>query len=53
MGHVPHQHGWFNYVITFPGSGAEVIAKDRGVELVRLPGIDSCAPVPGYSWRLP
>lgn len=53
MGNVPHQRGWFNYVITFPGSGAEVIAKDRGIELVRIPGIPTCAPFPGYSWRLP
>ncbi|MEW6431334.1 MAG: hypothetical protein AB1730_07470 [Myxococcota bacterium] len=50
---VPHQRGWFNYVITFPGSGAEVLARDKGIELVRLPGISTCAPFPGYTWRLP
>jgi phosphatidylinositol glycan class B len=50
---VPHQQGYFNYVITFPGSGAEVIAQDKGIELVRLPGMSSCVPYPGYTWKLP
>jgi phosphatidylinositol glycan class B len=49
----PHEPGWFNYVITGPGSGAEVIAQDHGLELVRLPGRASCVPAPGYTWRLP
>ena len=50
---VPHQAGYFNYVITFPGSGAEVIAQDKGIELVRIPGMTGCVPYPGYTWRLP
>jgi hypothetical protein len=50
---VPHHQGYFNYVITFPGSGAEVIAQDKGIELVRLPGMTSCVPYPGYTWKLP
>jgi hypothetical protein len=48
-----HQQGYFNYVITFPGSGAEVVARDKGIELVRIPGMTGCVPYPGYSWRLP
>lgn len=50
---VSHQRGFFNYVITAPGSGAEVIARDKGIELVRLPGVTTCVPYPGYTWRLP
>jgi hypothetical protein len=50
---MPHQHGHFNYLITFPGSGAEVVAQDKGIELVRLPGVTACVPFPEYSWRLP
>ncbi len=48
----PPQPGHFNYVITRPGSGAEVIARDDGLELVRIPGL-VCRPDDGYSWRLP
>ncbi|MEW5742001.1 MAG: hypothetical protein AB1938_24010 [Myxococcota bacterium] len=50
---MPHQQGFFNYVITFPGSGAEVVAQDKGIELVRLPGMTTCTPYPDFSWRLP
>ncbi len=49
----PHQHGWFNYVIARAGSGAEVIASENGWELVKLPGVNGCAPNAGYSWKLP
>jgi hypothetical protein len=48
----PPQSGHFNYVITRPGSGAEVIAKENGLELVRIPGL-VCRPDDTYSWKLP
>lgn len=48
----PVQAGHFNYAITFPGSGAETVARDTGLELVRLPGV-TCVPDLGYTWRLP
>ena len=41
----------FNYAIVRPGSGAEVISAEPGLELVRLPF--PCLPDDGYSWRLP
>ncbi|MFT3712499.1 MAG: hypothetical protein QM817_33040 [Archangium sp.] len=47
----PHQHGFFNYLITRPGSGAPVIASEGGWELIRI--APSCVPDPGYTWRLP
>lgn len=50
---MPPQQGYFNYVITFPGSGGEVMAQDHGIELVRIPGLTTCRPYPGYTWRLP
>ncbi len=52
MPNYPVNSGHFNYVITYPNSGAEVIARDHGIELVRLPG-SPCTPDPGYSWLLP
>ncbi len=48
----PVQGGHFNYVITFPGSGAPVVAKDGPLELVRIPNAP-CVKDPGYTWRLP
>ncbi len=42
----------FNYAIVRPGSGAEVIAAEAGLELVRLP-ISPCASDEGYTWQLP
>jgi hypothetical protein len=47
----PQTH-FFNYVITRPGSGAEVVAREGGLELVKLPW-DTCAKDTGYTWRLP
>ena len=47
----PHQNGYFNYVITRPGSGAPVIASEGPWELVKLG--PTCNPDPNYSWRLP
>jgi hypothetical protein len=47
----PHQQGFFNYVITRAGSGAEKIAAEGPWELVRL--APTCNPDPGYSWKLP
>lgn len=47
----PHQFGYFNYVITRPGSGAEKIASEGPWELVRI--APSCNPDPGYTWKLP
>ncbi len=52
MPRTPVQTGHFNYVLTHPGSGAEVVAREGNWELVRLPRQD-CTPDPGYSWRLP
>jgi phosphatidylinositol glycan class B len=48
----PDNTGHFNYLITGPGSGGEVVARDRGLELVRLPGL-RCVQDVTYSWRLP
>jgi hypothetical protein len=48
----PANSGFFNYAITWPGSGGELIAKDNGVELVRLPGAP-CKKDSSYSWLLP
>ncbi len=48
----PHQRGFFNYVITRPGSGGELVAREGPWELVRLVGLQ-CVPDPGYTWRLP
>ncbi len=47
----PHQSGHFNYVITRPGTGAQVIAHEGPWELVKLAA--TCTPDPGYTWRLP
>jgi hypothetical protein len=47
----PVEYRHFNYAIVHPGSGAEVIAAEAGLELVRIP--IPCDPDPGYSWRLP
>lgn len=46
------QRGQWNYALTRPGSGAEVVAREGGLELVRLPGV-ACTPDPSYAWRLP
>ncbi|MBL9039568.1 MAG: hypothetical protein JNG84_13710, partial [Archangium sp.] len=51
MGNTPASTRFFNYAIVRPGSGAEVIASDNGLELVRLP--IQCVPDEHYSWRLP
>lgn len=47
----PPQHGYFNYVITRPGSGAQRIASEGPWELVRLGA--TCTADAQYSWRLP
>jgi hypothetical protein len=47
----PHQPGYFNYLITRPGSGAPVIASEGGLELIKI--APSCTPDPNYTWRLP
>ena len=44
--------GHFNYAIVGAGSGAEVIATEGGLQLVRLP-LNGCVPDEAYSWRLP
>ncbi|MGV3623482.1 MAG: hypothetical protein ACO1OB_21870 [Archangium sp.] len=49
----PHQPGWFNYVIARAGSGLPAIASEGGFDLVKLPGVNTCTPQPGYSWKLP
>ena len=47
----PPQQGFFNYVITRPGSGAPVIATEGPWQLVKLgPG---CVADVNYGWRLP
>jgi hypothetical protein len=51
-GNPPPQTRLFNYVITGPGSGAQVVAKEGNLELVHIP-VEPCVPNPGYSWRLP
>jgi hypothetical protein len=50
----PRESGRFNYVITPAGwgVGGEVLARDDGLVLMRLP-LASCVPDPGFSWRLP
>lgn len=48
----PANLGHFNYAIAWPGSGAQVIAQDKGIELVRLTQ-DTCTSNPAYRWRLP
>lgn len=47
----PQQRGFFNYVITRPGSGAQHIATEGPWELVKLG--PTCVPDVNYSWRLP
>ena len=47
----PAQQGFFNYVITRPGSGAQHIATEGPWELVKLG--PTCVPDVGYSWKLP
>ena len=49
-GYPVEPHHW-NYAIVGPGSGAEVIATEGGLQLVRVP--IQCLPDEGYSWRLP
>ncbi len=46
--------GLFNYVITLDseGTGGEVVSRDKGHVLVRLP-LPSCVSPPGFDWRLP
>lgn len=53
MAGVSHRYGYFNYLITPQGSGMEVLAKDKNLELVRIPRQSTCKPKPGYDWRLP
>ena len=48
----PVGSGHFNYAIVGQGSGAEVVEKDNGLELVRIAG-SPCTPDAAYSWRLP
>ncbi len=45
------QPGYFNYVITRAGSGAQRIATEGPWELVKLG--PTCVPDVSYSWRLP
>lgn len=52
LGQPHHATGYFNYVITRPGSGLTPVASDSGLELVKLP-LAGCTPDPGYTWRLP
>lgn len=47
----PPQHGFFNYVITRVGSGAQHIATEGPWELVKLG--PTCVPDVNYSWKLP
>jgi hypothetical protein len=49
---VPENSGLYNYAIARPGSGWPVVARDRGVELVRVRG-NGCKPDPRYDWALP
>jgi hypothetical protein len=50
-GNHPVESRHFNYVLTRPGPG-ELIAEERGVALVRVPGIQ-CVQDPSFDWRLP
>ena len=45
------QSGFFNYVITRTGSGAEHIATEGPWELVKI--ASTCVPDANYSWKLP
>ena len=47
----PVQNGFFNYLITRPGSGAQHIATQGPWELVKLG--PTCVADVNYSWRLP
>lgn len=47
----PVQHGFFNYVITRAGSGAQRIATEGPWELVKLG--PTCVADTQYTWRLP
>lgn len=49
---MPVEAGFFNYAIVGEGSGAQVVAKEGKLELVRLP-LAQCVANPNYSWRLP
>ncbi len=49
---VPANLGYFNYAIVGAGSGAEVVAKEGALELVRLP-LPQCNVDPNYRWLLP
>ncbi len=46
----PAQLGHFNYVITWPGGGAEVVARENGLELVKI--APSCTADPHFDWQL-
>jgi GPI mannosyltransferase 3 len=46
----PTQLGHFNYAITWPGSGAEVVSTDHGLELVKL--APTCIADPHFDWQL-
>jgi hypothetical protein len=49
----PHpQTRFFNYLIVPVGSGAQIVANDGSLDLVKFPWT-SCAVDPSYSWRLP
>ncbi len=48
----PPESGHFNYAIVGGAGGAQVVAQDKGLFLVKLP-VQGCRPDPGYSWRLP
>lgn len=53
MAGTSERYGYFNYLITREGSGMEVIAKDKDLNLVKIPRQSTCRPSPGYNWRLP
>jgi hypothetical protein len=49
---VPESSGLYNYAIARAGSGWPIVARDRGVELVRVTA-NGCRPDPRFDWTLP
>jgi hypothetical protein len=50
---VPPSSGLYNYAIASAGSGWPVVARDGGMELVRIADVLRCKADPAYDWDLP
>jgi GPI mannosyltransferase 3 len=50
---VPESSGLYNYAIIEAGSGLPVVAREGGMELVRVAQGPHCARDPDYDWALP